>query len=76
MSNNGRRIRRSTTMSGLISERDFEPVVSAFRELHDCFSVQRSPIVALCDAQTKEFHKFSFTSENEVNSIIFILSDG
>ena len=25
-------------------KRDFEPVVSAFRELHDCFSVQRLPI--------------------------------
>jgi hypothetical protein len=36
-------------------------MVSAFRELHDCFSVQRLPIVALCDAQ-KEFQKFSFTS--------------
>jgi hypothetical protein len=32
-------------------KRDFEPVVSAFRELHDCFSVQRLPIVALCDAE-------------------------
>jgi len=49
MSNNGRRTKRFTTMSGLISERGtFEPVVSAFRELHDCFSVQRLPIVAVC----------------------------
>jgi hypothetical protein len=61
-------------VSGLISERDFESVVPAFRELHDCFSVQRLAIVALIDAQRNS--RNSFTSENEVNSSIFILGDG